>query len=53
MEICEECCIQDLEFDFSHIGVCDLCHEEKQVISTYVFEDEIDKLYYCELGGEG
>jgi hypothetical protein len=53
MEICKKCCSVELDFSLSSKDVCDLCGLIKKIVSTYIFEDEIDRLFYLELGGEG
>ena len=53
VEICKKCCSVKLDFSLSSKGVCDLCGLIKKIVSTYIFEDEIDRLFYFEIGGEG
>ncbi|MFT6069344.1 MAG: hypothetical protein ACJAT2_003420 [Bacteriovoracaceae bacterium] len=53
MEVCRKCCSVKLDVLLSSNGICELCGCKKRVFSTYVFEDEVDRLYYIELGGEG
>jgi len=52
MEICKNCCSVELDYSLSFKGVCDLCGCTKKIVCTYIFEDEIDRLYYIMIGGE-
>jgi hypothetical protein len=53
MEVCKECCSDLLDFKITSKEYCDKCGKIKDVTSTYIFDDEIDRLFYWELGGEG
>jgi rRNA maturation endonuclease Nob1 len=53
MDICKGCDSNFLEFKPSSTNFCDECGQFEDIVSINILDDEIDRMFYFELGGEG